>query len=384
MSNQSAHSRAPTLLNHGTEMAERVRNLTPYEPVCSLTEIKRNAGISHLKLDWNESTIPPAPRVTEALLGFLHSNAGLNLYPDMCYAPLLESLAEYVGCRTSQLLLTNGSDAALDLICQTYLDPVDKVVHPTPTYSHMLQFAERTGAEIRGVTGENPFVPHLQDLVPAIDERTKIVYLASPNNPTGNVHAPADVLKMAQRHPNTLFILDEAYFEFSEVTCVELVDEIPNLVVTRSFSKCFGLAAVRRGYAVAPEEVIANLRRAHNPKSVNMLAQVAATAALKDLPYYRRFASEVKRSAALFKGFCDQRGIPCHPTQANFVLVQFPDVPDMARRLAEAGVYVRDRSDQMPGVLRITLGTKSQTMEMLARLDRILAGKPSRSQGTRP
>lgn len=360
------------LLNRGPEVSDRVRNLTIYDTVSSLDAIKRKPGMTHFKLDWNESTVPPSPRVLEALFAFLNNGAHLNWYPDMCYVPLLDRLAAYAGCRVSQLLLTNGSDAALDLLCQTYLNPLDNVVHPLPTYSHMLQFVERTGAESRGVRGSNPFVPSLSDLDPEVDEKTKIVYLANPNNPTGNVYSPANILELALRHPNAMFISDEAYFEFCGLSCAKLVDEVPNVVVTRSFSKCFGLAGLRIGYIVAQEPVIENLKRAYNPKSVNMLAQVAAAAALNDMPYYQRFVREVKRSAALIKNFCDRRGIPCRPTYANFILIQFQNASAIAKKLAEAGVHVRDRSNQLPGVVRISLGTESQTREVLARLERIL------------
>lgn len=356
----------------GPDVSDRVKNLKPYDAVSSLDLIKANPGVEHFKLDWNESTIPPSPKVQQALVDYLTRDGHLNWYPDMAYQPLLDRLANYVGCEVSQLLLTNGSDSALDLLCQTFLNPGDNMVFPVPTYTHMLQFAERAGAELRGIPGENPFVPQIQELIPHIDSHTRIIYLANPNNPTGNVYSPARLLELAIRFPHALIVSDEAYFEFAGISAVKLVNEVPNLVVTRSFSKCFGLAGLRLGYVVANQRLISDLRRAHNPKSVNMLAQLAADAALQDLPYYRSFVREAKRSAALFVSFCEKRKIPCRPTYANYVLVQFPNAPEIARRLSEAGVYVRDRSNQLPGVIRISLATEAQTRRILERLARIL------------
>jgi histidinol-phosphate aminotransferase len=205
-----------------------------------------------------------------------------------------------------------------------------------------------------------------------VDENTKIIYLANPNNPTGNLYSPAAVLKLAQDNPQALVLSDEAYFEYAGVSCAKLIEEVDNVVITRSFSKCFSLAGLRIGYLIAPELVIGNLRRLYNPKSVNMLAQIAAVATLDDVGYYKKYIREVKRSAALFKRFFDQRGIPCRPTYANFILVQFENPKEMARKLAKAGVHVRDRSKHLPNVLRFGLGNEEQTVEILSRLEEIL------------
>ncbi len=360
------------LLHNQPRVSERVRDLKPYDPVSSLDRIKNNPAITHFKLDWNETTIPPSPEVKNALLEYLNNGSRLEWYPEMYSKVLFDRLSEYAGCRASQLLVTNGSDDALDLICQSYLDSTDNVVSPVPTYNHFLQFAQRTGAEVKKVPGESAWFHSLKDISRAVDENTKIVYLVNPNNPTGNVYSPAEVYQLAKRHPNVLFISDEAYYEFAQVSCARLVDELDNLVVTRSFSKCFGLAGLRIGYLMAPEPVIKNLRRVFNPKSVNIMAQIAAVAALGDLPYYRRYVRQVKRSAALVKEFCERRGIPCRPTYANFILVQFENAPEMARKLADVGVHIRDRSKYLPGTLRFGLGTEEQTQEVLSRLGKLL------------
>ncbi|HUU03402.1 MAG TPA: histidinol-phosphate transaminase [Myxococcota bacterium] len=360
------------LLDPMPMISQRVKHLKPYDPVSSLDTINQHPEISHFKLDWNETTVPPSPRVTEALVGYLNNGSKLQWYPKMHDKALFEKIADYVGCQASQLIVTNGSDDALDLICQTYLDAEDNVVTPVPTYNHFIQFAERTGARVKKVLGDNPLVPSLKDVSRSVDGNTKVIYLVNPNNPTGNLYSPAEVLQLALRHPQCLIISDEAYFEFAGISCARLVDEIDNIVVTRSFSKCFGLAGMRIGYLVASDTVIGDLRRVHNPKSVNMLAQIAAIAALDDLPYYKSYIRSVKRSAIMVERFCNEREIPCWPTYANFILLRFDDASSMAKKLAEIGVHVRDRSTQIPGMIRIGLGTEEQTREVLARLDSIL------------
>jgi histidinol-phosphate aminotransferase len=152
------------------------------------------------------------------------------------------------------------------------------------------------------------------------------------------------------------------------------------MVVTRSFSKCFGLAGLRVGYMIASGPIIVALRRAHNPKSINRMAQVGAAAALDDLPYYHRYVAALKQSAAMTRAFCDENRIPCRLSHANFVLLSVDEPVRVAARLREVGVHVRDRSSQLPGMIRITLGTPEQMRDVLQRLGRVLSAR----SGPRP
>ncbi|TFG40695.1 MAG: histidinol-phosphate aminotransferase family protein, partial [Syntrophobacterales bacterium] len=300
-------------------VAAGVQSSKPYDPVSSLQAIKANRRMIHYKLDWNESTVAPSPRVFEALRRFLDAESLIHWYPDPSHEELHLRISEYVKCPTGQILVTNGSDDALALACQTYLKFGDGVVAPFPTYKHFLQFAELAVAGVRLVRKDDPFSVSLRDIGAAIDGRTKMVYLANPNNPTGTLFPPAEIAGLAGRHPHALFLVDEAYYEFSGCSCTAMIRSLPNIMVTRSFSKCFGLAGLRIGYVVAPEEIIRNLRRVHNPKSINKMAQVAAAAALGDLDYYRDYVAGVKRSAAMTRRFCDDHGIVCRLSHANFV-----------------------------------------------------------------
>jgi len=274
-----------------------------------------------------------------------------------------------------QVLVTNGSDDALDLICKTFLDPDDEVVVPRPTYTHFLVFARAQGGTIVSVTSPDPFVQDLDGILRAITPRTKIVYLVSPNNPTGVVYDASAVARVAEAAPQALVIVDEAYHEFCGISAVPALAAHPNVVVTRTFSKAYGLAGLRIGYAVAHPEVILAFQRVHNPKGVNVIAQIAAKTALDDQDHLKRFVADVAEAKKLLVTELTALGLPCRPTPANYVNVTVPDPAGFCRALAGKNVYVRDR-DGLPGmrgVVRVTVGTPRQMHLLLDRIREILA-----------
>ncbi|MBM4320583.1 MAG: histidinol-phosphate aminotransferase family protein, partial [Deltaproteobacteria bacterium] len=244
-------------------VARDVQEVRPYEAVSSLDQILSRPGQQPLKLDWNESTIPPSPRVIERILAFLQNSHHLNWYPDLNARKLVTALAGYTGRSEEQILVTNGSDDALDLICKTYLDAGERVLLPYPTYTHFLVHAGARGVYFDPVTYDDPFCGQPERLINALTGRTKLVYLVNPNNPTGVLFHPEEIAHLLQQAPRTLFVVDEAYYEFCGVTAAQMVDHFPNLVVTRTFSKSFGIAGLRVGYVLAHREVIQELRRLH-------------------------------------------------------------------------------------------------------------------------
>ena len=352
------------------EVACAVRELVPYEAVSSpaATEGARD-GV--FKLDWNEATISPSPRVLEALTAHLHDpQRGLNWYPELGSKRLVTALQSYTALGPEHLLVTSGSDDALHLICATFLDPGDEVVVPVPTYNHFVVFAQSRGATIRRTQGRSPFSRNLDGIRATLGPDTRMLYLVSPNNPTGVVYRPEDVASLCEDHPHCLVVLDEAYFEFAQITGINLVRRFPNLVVTRTFSKAFGLAGLRVGYLAAAPSILAGLARLYNPKSVNALAQAGAVAALDDLPYLERFLAEVLKAKAMLADFFLERGVEAYPTPANFVLLRVPDAAATQAALERRGIYVRDRSSYpgLDGCLRMSVGTIDQTRALIERL----------------
>ena len=356
-------------------VADCIRDVRPYVPVQSLEAIGRASDTGGhaepLKLDWNESTIPPSPKVIEAVMRFMSGDHHVNWYPDLTCAPLREALSHYVGVPDDHILVTNGSDDALDLLCKTYLNPEDRVVLPYPTYTHFLVFAGARGARFDPVTYDNPFEGRIDRVISALTPWTKLVYLVNPNNPTGVQFTRDDVARLVRRAPLSLVVVDEAYFEFSGVSVADLTMEFPNLVVTRTFSKSFGIAGLRIGYLVARPEVIEDLRRVFNPKSVNVLGQVAATAALGDLTYHENYVREARASREVLADWLRRRGFDARSTTANWVLVKVPDPAAFVHALEARHVYIRDRSNfpQLAGWVRMSVGTAEQTGQLCDRLD---------------
>lgn len=363
-----------------------VQDLVPYQPVSSLDDIRRfPLEDEPLKLDWNESTVAPSPRVVERIQGFLANTHHLNWYPDLFSHRLVPLLEEHVGVGAGQVLVTNGSDDALDLLCKTFLDPGDEVVVPRPTYTHFLVFARAQGGSVVSVTSRDPFQQDLPSILAAITRRTKIVYLVSPNNPTGVVYDARDVARVAEAAPQALVVVDEAYHEFCGITAVPAIEDHPNVVVTRTFSKAYGLAGLRIGYAVAHPDVVLAFQRVHNPKGVNVIAQIAAKTALDDQEHLRRFVADVSEAKRLLVAELTALGLPCRSTPANYVNVTVPDPAAFCRALAACNVYVRDR-DSLPGmrgVVRITVGTPRQMRVLLDRVRTILGAAASAAEAPR-
>jgi histidinol-phosphate aminotransferase len=357
------------------EVADTVRELSPYQAVSSLDHIAARPDQVPLKLDWNEATIPPSPKVIEAITGFLGNTHHLNWYPVLNSTNLIEKLARHWNVAGERLLITNGSDQALDTVCATYLNPGDQVLVPSPTYTHFLVFAQTRGAQIVPFYGADPFQPAFDALLDVVLRlRPKLLYLVNPNNPTGVCYTPEQVAALLAAVPETLVIVDEAYSEFAGFDCIHLLEAYSNLIITRTFSKAYGMAGLRIGYALAAPEVVRDMRRVFNPKSVNVLAQIGAMAALDDQPYLRAYLDEVARSKEVLGEWLAARGLVHHITPANYVMIRFDRAPWVVQTLQEAGVYVRDRSGQqrLENYVRFTIGTVEHTYDLLDRLGAVL------------
>lgn len=351
-----------------------VNDLAPYDPVSSLVKIWNKPAQTPFKLDWNESTIPPSPKVYEAIVSFLSHSNHLNWYPELGSRGLAECLSEYVDLPSENILVSNGSDDALELVCKTFLGPGDKVVVPMPTYTHFLVYVQARGALVEPFYSNDIYDADTDGLSNVLTQDTRLAYLVSPNNPTGVTYSSEEVSQLCESYPGTLFVVDEAYFEFHGASVVQLVQQYSNLVVTRTFSKCFGIAGLRIGYLCAATDTMTHLKKLFNPKSVNRLGQIAAMACLSDLPYYEAFVQEVALSRKLLKLELEKRGLKVRTTPANFILLKVPDPVNFCSLLEEEGVYIRDRSTQprLEGYVRISVPNVAQTQELIQRIDKVL------------
>ena len=328
-----------------------------------------------MRLDFNENTVGCAPEVVRALRRFLDSES-LSRYPE--YEESREILARYFGVSPEEMVLANGTDDAIKMICDTFVDPDDILVVPAPTFPVYQFFHDVAGGRVVRVRYDENFRLPVDKLLAAVNKRTRWVALANPNNPTGTMVPKSDLRAILRAAPHTVVLVDEAYFDFSEETVLPWIRKFENLVVTRTFSKAFGLAALRLGCLFANAELAEAIRRAQNPFAVNSLALACACEAIQHEEYVRRYAREVRANRAEFCRWLNALGIPYVPSSANFVLTRVgAQAPEISRRLREEGILVRDWSydPHLKGYLRFTIGSTAQTRrlrEELARLQHLM------------
>jgi histidinol-phosphate aminotransferase len=312
-----------------------------------------------LRLDFNENTLACSPRVIEALRAVVGGD--LTRYPEREAVERL--VAEKLGLRSEQVLLTNGVDESIHVLCQAFLDRGTVMLLPVPTYSMYEVYASGTDGSVETVLAENDFqFPH-EALVKAIKPETRLICIANPNSPTGRTVTREQILAITEKAPHAVVLVDEAYFHFFGETVIDLIGKVPNLVVARTFSKAYGLAGLRLGMLAAAEPVMQWLRRVISPYSVNALALMCLPAALADHVYLDWYVSGVKQARTLLLQSLDEIGLRYWPTQANFVLTGIgPQHKAFVNAMRKRGVLTRDRSADpgCDGCVRITIGTTEQ------------------------
>ncbi len=342
---------------------EAVLNMAAYHPP---TGGRRNK----LRLDFNENTVGAPPHVIDFIKRFLTA-ADLSIYPEYDHA--LEDLSLYFGVLVDEMTLTNGTDEAIQLLMNTYINPGDEVLILRPSYAMYKFYAQLAGAKIEEVDyrpGTLAFPA--EELLERITPDTRAVLISNPNNPTGtgtNLNLIDRVLRKAEQ---AVVFVDEAYYEFSGITAIPWVGERENLFVSRTFSKIFGMAAMRCGCLFSHAENVAYLRKAQSPYSVNAVAAMAARIAIQDQKFIEDYALEVLTARELLYVGLERLKIPYIKSQANFVLFQAADRAIPIRdELRRRGVLVRDRSYEIPGCIRVTIGTRDQVQQFLDELEQI-------------
>jgi len=348
-----------------------VEKLKPY-PVVSHKAWSLENTIDVLKLDWNEATIPPTPKVKEYILKFLE-DGHLNWYPDVCNQRLLKLISDYVKLPVENLQYFAGSDSLHEYIVRTFLEPGDKVLIVAPTYDNFRAVVEATGCHVDYYFLDKNFLMDIDDFMKCLENyRPKLVYLCNPNNPTGTLYRFDDLKSIIVRHNDIMFIVDEAYYEFDGITCKDLVIEYDNLIISRTFSKAFALASFRIGYAISSKTNIELLSKVRNPKSISAFAQIAAIAALEDIEYMKNYVKEVNKAKAWFMEELEKLGIKAYGEGGNFVLISLKS--DTKRRLVDfleqKHIFVRDYSHvrNLENFIRITIGTRRQMEVVLEQI----------------
>jgi histidinol-phosphate aminotransferase len=341
-----------------------VRRMRAYHP-----PLEGRAG--KLRLDFNENTMGCSPGVRRTLRKM--TSTDISIYPEQ--ETVRGELAKYFRVNETELLLTNGTDEALHLVLNVFVEPRDTVLLVEPTFAMYRFYSELAGARVRALRYDESLQFPMKQVVKELRRHPQIFFLANPNNPTGSILPERDLRQILVAATKTMFVVDEAYFEYSGVTVLPWVRRHPNLIVTRTFSKAAGLAGLRLGCVFAHRDVASVLRNAQSPYPVNAAALLAARASIHDAAFLARTIREFRISKKTLEKGLTGLGFRIFPSAANFVLL------DVGRRagqivaaLAKRGILVRDRSADFggKGFVRITVGTLGETRRVLRELEAVL------------
>ena len=323
-----------------------------------------------LRLDFNENTVGASPHVLDFIKRYLTA-ADLSIYPE--YENALEDLARHFLVGQTQLTLTNGTDEAIQLLINTFVDDGDEVIVLRPSYAMYRFYSQLAGAFVQELdyrAGKLAFP--LEELLERITPKTRAILISNPNNPTGTGIGAAGLEKILRKAAHAAVLVDEAYYEFCGVTMLGHLRDHANLFVSRTFSKVYGMAAMRCGCLFSQATNMAHVRKAQSPYSVNSLAAMAARIAVQDTRFVEEYVTEVLAARELLYVGLERLKIPYIDSQANFVLGQVGERAIPIRdELRERGVLVRDRSYELPGYLRFTVGTRDQIERLLDELERV-------------
>jgi histidinol-phosphate aminotransferase len=330
-----------------------------------------------LRLSQNENTAGCSPRVLEAVQAVTRKEVAL--YPD--YAAATAAVAARLGVAADRVQLTNGLDEGILLVSlvalKTPAPEQPEAIIIVPAFEMYGIYAQAAGGRVVEVGHEQEFTFPTARVLSAISPRTRLVWLNTPNNPSGRIVPRAAILEVLSRAPGALVVVDEAYADFAGATLVDgaLLRQFPNLIVGRTFAKAYGMAGLRAGALVASPETLAPIRQIIPPYSLNVCAAAALPAACADTAYYAWYLDQVRESKELLYAALDSRSVPYWRSATNFVLARFgDDAGRVVRALADRKVLVRDRSKDpaCPGCVRITAGIVEHTRACLAALAEVL------------
>lgn len=352
-----------------------IGELQPYQPGKPIEELERELGVVNaIKLASNENPWGCSPLVLAAI----RENSDIGLYPDANGFVLKQKIAQYHDIQSDQITLGNGSNDVLDLLARVFVGAGDEVIfskYAFLVYSLVTKAAGGTAV----ITPAAEWGHQLDEMAAAVNTKTKLVFIANPNNPTGTYLSAAELEQFIDRVPkDVIIVIDEAYFEYVTVDdypdCLQWLSRYANLVVTRTFSKIYGLASLRVGYSVASEQITDLLNRVRQPFNVSTLGQVTAHAALEDQEHVEWCRRQNHSQMNRLNDFCDKRKLNYIPSVGNFVSIEFGQRTEaIYQSLLQRGVIVRPLGNYaMPEYLRVTLGRDNEMDELFAALDAAL------------
>jgi histidinol-phosphate aminotransferase len=349
-------------------IATDVKTVRPRRAVLEMPEYHPPlAGREALRLDFNENTWAPSPRVIERVRRI--TAEGLTKYPER--EPVERLVAKHFGLQTEQVLLTNGVDEGIHLMCSAFLDEGDEALIAPPTF---FMYDVNVSLMTRGLvkvqsdeTLEFPF----ERFMAAITEKTKLIMVATPNNPTGAPVSREHLLAIAKAAPQAVLMVDEAYYHFHGESVMQDLADVPNLIVARTFSKAYGLANLRAGMLAGNPELLRYVRKVCSPYNVNGVALDCLSAAIEDEAYLAWYVEQVRVGRERMMGGLAELGVPYFPSEANFVLMKIGSKhKELVTAMRKHGVLLRDRSTDpgCDGYVRITIGVEEHVTRGLEAL----------------
>ena len=357
-----------------------VCDLVAYEPGKPIDETARELGLNPadiVKVASNENPLGPSPKAKLAMRAALDE---AHIYPDGAGYRLRHAIAESLGMELEHVVLGNGSNEIIELLCHTFLNGDAELIAAEHAFVVYKLMATLFGAAYVEVADPG-FVHDLEAMADAITPRTRLLFIANPNNPTGTMVGQEAIDRFMERVPeHVVVVFDEAYFEFLDVPLdtLKFVREGRNICVLRTCSKIHGLAALRVGYGLASKPVAALLQKARQPFNVNAIGQAGALAALADTEHIELTRAVNREGLAFYEAALQARGLNYVPSVANFLLIEVGDGDRVFREMLRQGVIVRAmRSYKLPGWVRISMGTHAQNARCLTVLDAVLADAPT-------
>lgn len=326
-----------------------VSEMDSYVPGKSQDEIASEFGLNKediIKLGSNENPWGPSPKAIEAIE---KEDININRYPESDLSELIDELASYSGVKPSQVIVGgDGADEIIDVLAKTFIDSEDEFIVPLPSYMYYEYLLKQYGAipvYAKWDMDENKL--DVESVISKITDKTKMIFLCSPNNPTGTLIAKEDICKIAEINEDILIVIDEAYFEYSEVTNRELIDKYPNIFIIRTMSKVMGLAGMRIGYGLSSEEIIEYMFRIKPVFSLTRLSYVACLNTLRDKEYIERSIKDgIESRQYLYEELSKIDSLQVFPSKSNFMLIGIKGTgftaAELTRELMSKGIIVRD------------------------------------------
>ncbi|WP_439291101.1 histidinol-phosphate transaminase [Lonepinella koalarum] len=357
-----------------------VQSLSPYQAGKPIEELERELGISNIiKLASNENPFGLPESAKQAIINQLDE---LTRYPDSNGFALKQSIAEKFTVQPEQITLANGSNDFIELVAHTFASEQDEIIYSQYAFIVYPLITKAINAVAREIPAKN-WGHDLDGFLAAINEKTKLIYIANPNNPTGNFLTESEIDDFLRQVPERIIVvLDEAYTEFTaekeRVDSFGLLKKYPNLVISRTLSKAYGLAGLRIGYAVSNPEIADLVNRVRQPFNVNSLAQAAAIAVLKDDAFVQKVAENNRTEMQRYETFCQQHGLDYITSKGNFITIDFKQpAVSIYQALLHEGVIVRPIAGYgMPNHLRVSVGLPEENQRFFTAVEKVLQITP--------